>query len=91
MTIFFLILFRISIYTVPSKHIPLKNVTLKQCRIHVDAKSVWVSYADPERLSEGVQLCSSDNVFFCFLVDEGREDPSTTKSGPSSGRQRNAI
>ena len=26
-----------------------------------------------------------------FLVDEGREDPNTTISGPSSARQRNAI
>ena len=26
-----------------------------------------------------------------FLVDEGREDPSTTIRGPSSARQRNAI
>ena len=26
-----------------------------------------------------------------FLVDEGREDPSATLSGPSSARQRNAI
>ena len=31
-----------------------------------------------------------DNVFF-FLVDEGRENPSTTISGPSSARQQNAI
>ena len=29
--------------------------------------------------------------FFSFLVDEGREDSKTTKSGPSSARQRNAI
>ena len=29
-----------------------------------------------------------DNV---FLVDEGREDPNTTISGPSSARQQNAI
>ena len=28
---------------------------------------------------------------FLFLIDEGREDPSTTISGPSSARQRNAI
>ena len=31
-----------------------------------------------------------DNVFF-FKVDEGRENPSPTLSGPSSARQRNAI
>ena len=36
-----------------------------------------------------------DNVFFFFLSffydDEGNEDLSSTISGPSSGRQRNAI
>ena len=33
-----------------------------------------------------------DYVFdVVFLVDEGREDPNTTKSGPSLARQRNAI
>ena len=31
------------------------------------------------------------SFFFLFLVDEGREDPSTTISGPSTARQRNAI
>ena len=30
-------------------------------------------------------------VVVFILVDEGREDPSTTISGPSSARQRNAI
>ena len=34
-------------------------------------------------LSEGVQLF--------FLVDEGREDQNTTKSGPFSACQQNAI
>ena len=34
-----------------------------------------------------------DNVFYSisFYVDEGREDPNTTISGPSSACQRNAI
>ena len=33
-----------------------------------------------------------DNVLFLFVfLVEGREDPSTTISGPSSARQRNAI
>ena len=36
-------------------------------------------------LSEEVQL------WHFFLVDEGREDPNTTISGPWSARQRNAI
>ena len=30
-------------------------------------------------------------TLFFFLVDEGREDPSATISGPSSARQQNAI
>ena len=38
-----------------------------------------------EVLSEGVQLSHS------FLVDEGKEDPNNTISGPPSSRQRNAI
>ena len=39
-------------------------------------------------LSTGAQLCNSD-VFLCFfLVDEGREDPKTTKCEQSSARQR---
>ena len=37
-------------------------------------------------LSEGVQL---GQVF--FIVDKGREDPSTTISGPLLARQRNTI
>ena len=33
-----------------------------------------------------------DNVFlFFFLVNEGRDDPNTTISGPTSACQRNAI
>ena len=31
------------------------------------------------------------NFDVVFLVDEGREDPNTTISGPSSACQRNAI
>ena len=41
--------------------------------------------ADPESFFRGGPL-NFDNVFlfcfFVFLVDEGREDPNTTKSGP---------
>ena len=38
------------------------------------------------------QFCNSDGFFLSFfLVDEGREDPNTTKSGPSSANQRNDI
>ena len=32
-----------------------------------------------------------DNVIFFFLVDEGRDDPNTTISGPTSALQRKAI
>ena len=41
-------------------------------------------------LSEGVQLTHS-TLTTCFLVDEKREDPTTTKSGPLSAHHRNAI
>ena len=30
-------------------------------------------------------------IIFCFLVDEGKEDPKTTISGSSFARQQNAI
>ena len=41
--------------------------------------------ADPE-------FCQrASNFDYFFLVDEGREDPNTTISGPSLARQRNAI
>ena len=30
-------------------------------------------------------------VFFCFIGDEGREDPNCTKRGPSLARQQNVI
>ena len=39
-------------------------------------------------LSEGT---NSENVFCGVLVEEGREDPNTTISGPPSARQRYAI
>ena len=32
-----------------------------------------------------------DNVFLLFFVDEWRKDQNTTKSGPLSARQQNAI
>ena len=44
------------------------------------------SYADPERFCE-----RGSNFDKIFLVDEWREDPITTISGPSFARQRNAI
>ena len=45
------------------------------------------SCADPESFVRG-----GPTLFFCnFLVDERVEDPSTTKRGPSSSRQHNAI
>ena len=39
---------------------------------------------------EGPTLTSFFSFLF-FLVDEGREDPNTTKSGPLSAHQRNAF
>ena len=31
------------------------------------------------------------SLFLFILVDEGNDDPNSTKNGPSSSRQRNAI
>ena len=51
--------------------------------------------ADPERFVRGGQTLNNDNFFlflfflFCFVFsDEGRVDPKTTISRPSSARQR---
>ena len=44
------------------------------------------SCADPESFVRGGPTRTR-----VFLVDEGREDPNTTISGPSSAHQRNAI
>ena len=46
---------------------------------------VWIQ----KGLLEGVQLWHFLGVF--YFVDEGREDPNTTKRGTSSAHQRNAI
>ena len=43
-------------------------------------RRVCASCADPESFANGV-----------FFVDEGRDDPNTTISGPTSARQRNAC
>ena len=37
------------------------------------------------------KFCQRGSNFDNVLVDEGKEDPSTTINGPSSARQRNAI
>ena len=39
----------------------------------------------------GKFLLRGSNFDYVFLVDDGREDPNATISGPSSARQRNAI
>ena len=46
--------------------------------------------ADPESFIRGCPTLTTFYFLF-FLADEGMEDPSTTKSGPSSARQQNAI
>ena len=45
-----------------------------------------IQCADPESFASG-----GPTLTFFSLVDEGREDPNTTLSGPSLARQRNAI
>ena len=47
---------------------------------------MYISCGDPESFVRGGPTLTTS-----FLVDEWREDPSTTISGPSSARQRNAI
>ena len=54
------------------------DIASKSCRL-----KKLCSCAHPEVLSEG---SNSNN----FLVDEEIDDPNTTKSRPSSARQRNA-
>ena len=46
------------------------------------------AYADPERFVRGGPTLTT---LFVFLVDEWREDPKTTLSGPSSACQQKAI
>ena len=46
-------------------------------------------YVDHARIQK--VMSGGSNCEFFFLIDEGREDPNTTLSGPSSALQRNAI
>ena len=65
---------------------------------------LYVSYLQYVRLMSLLNLCIRctcadkesfvqllSRFFFLILIDEGRESPHTTISGPSSARQRNAI
>ena len=45
--------------------------------------------ADPESLARGGPTLTT--FFSSFFSDEGKEDPNSTTSWPSSARQRNAI
>ena len=56
----------------------------------MDLFRIAIACAGPESFVRGGPTLTR---FFCccFLVDEGRKDPNTTISGPSSARQRNAI
>ena len=50
----------------------------------------YTACADPESFARGGPTLTT--VFFVFVFfDEGKEDPNSTKSRPSSARQRNAI
>ena len=46
-----------------------------------------MSCADPESFARG----GPTPMFLVFFFCEEREDPNTTKSGPSSARQQNAT
>ena len=52
-------------------------------------KMEWSSCPDPESFVRGGSTLTEFYLF--VLVDEGREDPNTTISWPSSACQRNAI
>ena len=54
------------------------------------AARVETYLADPESFFRGGPTLTTF-LFLLFLVDEGREDPNTTISRPSSARQRNVI
>ena len=54
--------------------------------VHIDCNTC----VDPESFVGGGGPTVTFLVLF-FLVDEGREDPNTTISGPSSACQQNAI
>ena len=83
--------------------VPAHESFVLACFLRISKHNVWVNQSIllqllPMRthariqkvLSEGVQLCNSDNVFFLFFFKR-REDPNITKIGPSSAPQRNAI
>ena len=55
---------------------------------HVNDMYIVKACAYPESFIKGCPTSNFDNF---FVVDEGREDPNTTISGPSSARQRNTI
>ena len=52
-------------------------------------KTSWKTCADPKSLFRGVPNLIT--FFFLLLHGEGRKDPNTTISGPSTARQRYAI
>ena len=54
------------------------------------ATKVVCPCADPESLFRGGPTSTMFFIYF-LLVDEGRDDPKTTKIEPSSFHQRNAI
>ena len=45
--------------------------------------------AEPETLARGGPTLTT--FFLSFFFDEGKEDTNSTKSGPSTARQQNAI
>ena len=47
--------------------------------------------SDIPRSIKFCQRGSNFEVFVCLFFDEGKEDPSTTNSGPSSAHQQNAF
>ena len=58
--------------------------------LKLDSPCLLFPCADPESFVRGGPTLTGFFLFF-FLVDEGREDPNTTISEPSSSCQQNGI
>ena len=54
-------------------------------------RSTFSSYTSMRGSRKICQRGSDSDVFFLLFFYEGREGPNSTKRGPSSARQRNAI
>ena len=71
----------------------MKQLTTLATSLIVLSLLGYYSCADPENFVRGGPTLTGFFLFVFFLVHDGRDDPNTctTKSGPSSAHQGNAI